>query len=562
MKAAFSPPHTSGPGNNRGLVFLVAAGVLVLAGAVAVPFVRSWYSRPVIEQLSPAVGDPGGMITVRGHNFGADRGEGSVRFDDAAVTASSYLFWTDTEIQLRVPLYADTSLVRVYTEAGHSNARMFMSRDLLPATPANYQSGVPGPFVDSLSADSALVGGMLTIRGQNFGANRSDSVVLFSWMGESGFQGAADADRQYVSPQEASGEYVSWSDREIVVRVPDGAVTGGVAVRTQRGTSQMRYFQVEKGPGTVRYRGRRTYALSTFVTISGVQGPQPNELYIWMPFPAQSASQTGIKNLGRSVEAIFPDYRGLSVYRLADLAAGTQIHTSQDYLVQVYGVESEVDSDLVRNPPDPLPAVYVLFTGQDTLVPAGAKEIAALAKKTVGKEKNPYLQARMLLDALTGMMTWSSSAIGTDPLQALGSGKADSWDMAILYVALLRAAGIPANPVAGIVVDDSRQSWNHAWAEFYIYGLGWIPVDPALYSGADVGLGQAPFTDRTRYFGSMDSRHVAFTRGVVQVDRMAPGGRTVTASRRYSMQTIAEEASSGLVSYTSFWSDVEVTGLY
>jgi hypothetical protein len=36
----------------------------------------------------------------------------------------------------------------------------------------------------------------------------------------------------------------------------------------------------------------------------------------------------------------------------------------------------------------------------------------------------------------------------------------------------------------------------------------------------------------------------------------------MAAKRRYSMQTIYEEASGALSSYTSFWSDVEVTGIY
>jgi len=38
--------------------------------------------------------------------------------------------------------------------------------------------------------------------------------------------------------------------------------------------------------------------------------------------------------------------------------------------------------------------------------------------------------------------------------------------------------------------------------------------------------------------------------------------RTVAAARRYSFQNIFEEAGGNLPSYTSFWSDVEITGVY
>jgi len=36
----------------------------------------------------------------------------------------------------------------------------------------------------------------------------------------------------------------------------------------------------------------------------------------------------------------------------------------------------------------------------------------------------------------------------------------------------------------------------------------------------------------------------------------------VSASRRYSFQSIFEEAAGELESYTSFWSDLEITGVY
>ncbi len=116
--------------------------------------------------------------------------------------------------------------------------------------------------------------------------------------------------------------------------------------------------------------------------------------------------------------------------------------------------------------------------------------------------------------------------------------------------------------MAGVVVDDSRRSWTHAWTEFYIYGFGWVPVDPVLWSGGRAGDFIPPISDRDRYFGNMDDRHIAFSRGLVSVDRVTPEGRTVSATRRYSFQNIYEEATGGISAYTSFWSDVEITGVY
>jgi transglutaminase-like putative cysteine protease len=47
----------------------------------------------------------------------------------------------------------------------------------------------------------------------------------------------------------------------------------------------------------------------------------------------------------------------------------------------------------------------------------------------------------------------------------------------VLFVALARAAGLPARPVAGLLLRDGR-FYYHAWAEVYLGD--WVPVDPML----------------------------------------------------------------------------------
>ena len=59
-------------------------------------------------------------------------------------------------------------------------------------------------------------------------------------------------------------------------------------------------------------------------------------------------------------------------------------------------------------------------------------------------------------------------------------------------VAMLRAMGIPARYVAGYLVNGSRGQWTpvttddaHAWAEFYLPGLGWVPLEATPGSASD-----------------------------------------------------------------------------
>jgi tetratricopeptide (TPR) repeat protein len=63
-------------------------------------------------------------------------------------------------------------------------------------------------------------------------------------------------------------------------------------------------------------------------------------------------------------------------------------------------------------------------------------------------------------------------------------GHAECRGYTILFVALARAAGIPARPVWGVAIIPTSLAGNgprhasHNWAEFYVPGTGWVPIDP------------------------------------------------------------------------------------
>ena len=70
---------------------------------------------------------------------------------------------------------------------------------------------------------------------------------------------------------------------------------------------------------------------------------------------------------------------------------------------------------------------------------------------------------------------------GRTLFQCKGGGKCA--DISSVYVAVARAAGIPARDVYGLRLSNPKDgnitSGFHCWAEFYLPGTGWIPVDPA-----------------------------------------------------------------------------------
>ncbi len=109
-----------------------------------------------------------------------------------------------------------------------------------------------------------------------------------------------------------------------------------------------------------------------------------------------------------------------------------------------------------------------------------------------------------------------------DVCSLLASRKGKCTDIHSVFVALARAAGIPSREIFGIrlgkkpVVDVSK--WQHCWAEFYLPGYGWVPIDPAdvlkLMLKEKLKPGDARTTELREYFwGGWDPYRVELSRG-------------------------------------------------
>ncbi len=106
-------------------------------------------------------------------------------------------------------------------------------------------------------------------------------------------------------------------------------------------------------------------------------------------------------------------------------------------------------------------------------------------------------------------------------------------DINALFVALARAAGIPARDAYGLRVANSQLGYKslgkagdvtraqHCRAEFYADGYGWIPVDPADVRKVmlEEPPGELPLTDakvraaRVMLFGAWEMNWVAYNHG-------------------------------------------------
>lgn len=131
------------------------------------------------------------------------------------------------------------------------------------------------------------------------------------------------------------------------------------------------------------------------------------------------------------------------------------------------------------------PADYADYLSPTRLGPIDG-EVKVLAESIINGQTTVLGKAKAIYD-------WTSENTYRDP-DTRGCGIGDVYrllkepggkcaDISSIFVALARAAGVPAREVFGIrqgkkAVEDITQ-WQHCWAEFYLPGHGWVPVDPA-----------------------------------------------------------------------------------
>ncbi|MGQ9560743.1 MAG: transglutaminase domain-containing protein [Candidatus Oleimicrobiaceae bacterium] len=131
------------------------------------------------------------------------------------------------------------------------------------------------------------------------------------------------------------------------------------------------------------------------------------------------------------------------------------------------------------------------------------------AREAVGDEKNPYWIARKIYHWLMGKMYYELAGGWNVAPEVLRRGNGSCSEYSFVYIALCRAAGLPARYVGSVVVrgdDASMDDVFHRWVEVYLPGYGWIPVDP---SGGDQESPRA----QALYFGHLANRFLITTEG-------------------------------------------------
>ena len=265
-----------------------------------------------------------------------------------------------------------------------------------------------------------------------------------------------------------------------------------------------------------------------------VEAPEnSNDVRVWIPYPVTDNEQT--------IEDIQIDgnytYSGIYGQKDGDLALYAEwTKPEKERIITLTFKASAMErvklapagfkqrKDFPAKEDAKIPAEIQEFTKGSQYIPTGGK-IKEIALKVTKGKKTIHQKAKAVYD-------WVVENTFRDPdVKGCGTGEVDRMlavkggkcaDISSVYVAIARAAGVPAREVWGLRLgkkpEDDITGGHHCWSEFYLPGYGWVPVDPADVRKAMLAnkleLKDAETKKyRDYYFGAVDEYRIALSRG-------------------------------------------------
>lgn len=130
-------------------------------------------------------------------------------------------------------------------------------------------------------------------------------------------------------------------------------------------------------------------------------------------------------------------------------------------------------------------------------------------KEAVGEETNAYWIGRNIYEYVMKHVRYELAGGWDIAPTVLSRGTGSCSEFTFVFIAMCRAAGLPARYVGSLAIRGDDASWDdvfHRWAEIYLPNYGWIPADPSR------GDSEWP-AERADSFGHISNRLLITTGG-------------------------------------------------
>jgi len=236
---------------------------------------------------------------------------------------------------------------------------------------------------------------------------------------------------------------------------------------------------------------------------------------IWIPYPPNDEHQR-ISDMHIRAPAPWrltrdPEYGNQILYVQVESPRDPVLHLEMRFRVhRREHVNRPADGRAVRVVEDPEP-LLARWLQPDRLVPIDGW-VRERAQEVTRGARTDLERARAIYDWTVTNLKYDKSGTGWgrgDIYYACDVKRGNCTDFHAVFIGFARAVGIPARFEIGFPLPPTRGDGEiggyHCWAQFYLKGFGWVPVD-ASEANKNPAL-------RDYFFGAHDENRVLFTVG-------------------------------------------------
>ncbi|MEA2031737.1 MAG: transglutaminase domain-containing protein, partial [candidate division Zixibacteria bacterium] len=196
-------------------------------------------------------------------------------------------------------------------------------------------------------------------------------------------------------------------------------------------------------------------------------------------------------------------------FHFTDIAATNFTTVTMLASVELYETRYFISPDKVGKLKDIPKSILEKYLTDDSKFSIENEIVRDAVKKAVGDETNPYWIGRKIFNYVIEHIEYELAGGWNIAPAILDRGNGSCSEYSFVYIAMCRAAGLPARYAGSIAVRGDDASYDdvfHRWVEIYLPGYGWLPVDP---SGGDSKWPSA----RANSFGHLNNRFLITTLG-------------------------------------------------
>ncbi len=275
-----------------------------------------------------------------------------------------------------------------------------------------------------------------------------------------------------------------------------------------------RIYRLEHAGDTIPVRKAQKTRLMEYTHQVRNLGPgtlQTADVYLAIPRNDASQKLHGQPRFSPRPTEVVVDQWGQRVarFRFNKVGAGRFATVSMKVKATLYDVQHRIFPHKVKrlaSIPRPIRKRYLVDGAKFWL---RSPTIRKAAREAVGGEKNAYWIARKIYRYVHKRMHYKLAGGWNVAPRVLERGNGSCSEYSFVYIAMCRAAGLPARYAGAIVVRKDDASYDdifHRWVEVFLPGYGWVPVDP---SRGDKDSEVA----RADAFGHLEPAFVITTRG-------------------------------------------------